>query len=89
VKGAHLVAVAGATEDGDDPLAVVPHEFPDDVMDLGGELACRHKDQRTRPTGSRLHGADDEWDAKGKRLSGSGGRLAADVPACERRRNRF
>jgi hypothetical protein len=89
VEGAHLVAVAGATEDGDDPLAVVPQEVPDDVMDLGGQLACRHKDQRTRLTGSRLHGADDERDTEGKRLSRSGGRLAADVPARERRRNRF
>ena len=89
VKGAHLVAVAGATEDGDDPLAVVPQKIPDDVMDLGGQLACRDKDQRTRLTGSRLHGADDERDTEGKRLSRTSGCLTADVPAGERWRNRF
>jgi len=89
VEGAHLVAIAGATENGDDPLAVVPQEVSDDVMDLGSQLSCRHKDQRTRLTWPRLHRADDERDTEGKCLSGSGGRLAADVPARERRRNRF
>ena len=48
VQGTHLIAVAGAPEDGDDPLAVVPQEASDDVVDLRGELACRHEDERPR-----------------------------------------
>ena len=66
-----------------------PKRSTDDIVDLGGQLACRHEDQRSRLTGPRLHGADDERDAEGERLARAGGRLAADVPARQGGRNRL
>ena len=89
VQRAHLVAVAGAAEDGDDPLAVMPEEAADDIVDLRGQLARRHEDQRPRAARARLHRADDERDSEGQRLARAGGRFAADVPARERRRDRL
>ena len=89
VQGTHLVAVSRATEDGDDPLAVMPEEVADDLVHLRGQLAGRHEDQRPRAPRARLHRVDDERDAEGQRLARPGGRLAADVPARQRRRNRL
>ena len=87
VQCAHLVAVAGATEDRDNPLVVMPQEATDDIVDLRGQLPRRHEDQRSRLTRPRLHGTDDERDAEGERLARAGRRLAADVPARQGGRN--
>ena len=89
VECAHLVAVSRAAEDGDDPLAIMPEQVSDDIVHLGGQLACRHEDQCPRAARARLHGADDERDPERKRLARSRRRLSADVPARERRGDRL
>jgi len=84
VEGADLVAVAGATEDGDDALAVAAEEGAQDGVHLRGQLAGGDKDQRPRPTGPGLLHSGHDRHAEGQCLAGTGGSLAADVTAAQR-----
>ena len=49
VEGAALVSVAGAAEDGHDPLAVMAQQSSDHVMYLRRQLVVRHEHQRPGP----------------------------------------
>jgi hypothetical protein len=67
----------------------VAQEAPDDIVHLRRQLPRGNEDQRAWLAGPRLHGADHERDAESERLARAGGRLAADVLACQGRRNRL
>ena len=88
VQGAHLVAVAEAAEDRDDPLAVGAEQVAQDVVHLRGQLPGRHEDQRPRAAWARLYGVGGQGDPEGQRLARPGGRLATDVTARQRGRDR-
>ncbi len=87
LQGAHLLAVASATEDRHDALAVCPEQVAQDLVHLRGQLAGRHEHERLGAPRERALGVHDERNAEGQRLAGPRRCLATDVPPGERSRD--